>query len=1439
MTRSGDLFGWLGCTLEDRVVIEEVIGEGGYGVVYRGRHLGFDSSVAVKCLKVPAELDQAERTAFVEDFRTEARLLHKLSRKTKGIVQALDVGSAVSPLGIWVPYILMEWVEGVTLESELAQRDETGQPQRPLAEAAALLAPIAEALAVAHAENVAHLDIKPANILLARDGSAKLLDFGIAKLLSQSDTLTRATGRGGTPAPFTPAYGAPEQFNPRHGKRGPPTDVFALALVLIEACSGRPALIGDSPIQLYVASANEDFRPSLSAEGVRVSEAVEQVVRRALEVDPQRRFPDAGAMWAALEAAMRGPATTVTGASPVRVSIIPAPEPSARVSVISQRARSSPLAATAPAPASAGSAQHRICTVLFAELSGSDDAERLDPEDLGDAVERGVAAIGAEVRACGGTVEGVVGETVVAVFGLYASSASAAERGVHAALRIKAARGGAAPAKRRGGPPPHGGRIGVSTRRVYVGAQSATGGFRLTASGGPMKLAPRLQRLASPMDILVDRDTHRQVAGLFDVELLAADRGPPSAGELKVYRVLGGASGRHGLNATLLRDFGGLTTRFVGRSAETASLAAIAETVAKEPCARFVTLLGPPGIGRSRLLVELADRLEADEWMVLAAHCSALRTRMSYGLAAELLRSRFHVLEGDAPEVVGAKLRAGLRRLRGLANVEALPLTASGLHATDDHEDDEIVSQLARLFGVDSGESGPPLSVDEQESPAKQRIAGAVAALLGLVSRPIAILCDDLHWADEASASLLEDLCVRLPGTPLLIACTATPELVERRPLWGEGEAAHARVNVGPLDRRHLEEMTRDRLRKAESLPDEAVKRLVEHSEGSPLTLVETLHLLVDAGAIDTTDRDRWRIKEERLRELALPTSVHGIVQARLDRLEAPARLVLSHAAVVGRTFWEGVVLDLEATRPESADLSRLLVELRDRGLIRARASSAFPDDREYVFAEATTQRVAYETLARKDRRELHGVVAAWLAARNPSDAGASLLATHYEKAGALGEAIDAYHRAGAHAAALGQNAEATACYERACRLDDWMMGEGDPADETSEGLVDWEPPEDAPAPSWVARAALRVEAADVLRRMGRFDAAEERYLHARTRIVGPEREGAAPGGADVPTWEARIDYRLAVVDKLRGEVDVALPRLEGAIAAAERGGLGEERAEMLALQASLLRRQGRLDACREACLRGLRVCRTIGRHGERWRLAVSKLLNTLGTMFFGRGSLVRAERCYLQAARVIDERKSPEQASVVLNNVAAVCYARKDLHRAKQCFQRVFRLTETSGDLWVRLTALGNLGEVELALGGHKGAKECLVEAVRLGEQIRAHLDLPECYRNLARVLLALGEGGPALDAASRALELVKSTGSRVYFPAVATTVAEVCAANAAAPAPDPRGGGLAVELSAALEASDLAPEVIARCRSLLERAGAAAAPALAGGAGGESPTR
>ncbi len=312
-----DVFGIVGSVVAGAYQVQEVVAEGGFGVVYRAYHSGFRAPVALKCLKVPHQFSEAHQAEFLEQFRAEAELLFRLSASIPTVVRPLTIDAVSSPKAGFMPFLAMEWLEGETLESVAAKYRAARRPL-DLRTLVALLTPVARALEKAHKFvgpngpiSIVHRDVKPENIFVAQvagEQVVKILDFGIGKAKSvASQVAGRASQTPSATSSFTPAYGAPEQWLPnRYGQTGPWTDVWGLALTLVETLSGRHVMDGDHAAMMGTAI-DPSSRPTPRAEGVAVSDAAEAVFAKALAVDPRDRFADAGAFWNALVRAIEQP----------------------------------------------------------------------------------------------------------------------------------------------------------------------------------------------------------------------------------------------------------------------------------------------------------------------------------------------------------------------------------------------------------------------------------------------------------------------------------------------------------------------------------------------------------------------------------------------------------------------------------------------------------------------------------------------------------------------------------------------------------------------------------------------------------------------------------------------------------------------------------------------------------------------------------------------------------------------------------------------------------------------------------------------------------------------------------------------------------------------------------------------------------------------------
>jgi hypothetical protein len=278
-----DFFGFVGELIEPQYRVDEVIGEGGFSVVYRGHHLGLDEPVAIKCLKMPAGLTPGMVDAVVERFQAESRIMYRLSQGNLNIVRSVSSGTAQSKVtGVLVPYMVLEWLEGVSLFQDLKERRARRMIGRTLQDTIRLLDPAAMALDYAHAQGVVHRDLKPGNIFLAntRDGiRSKVLDFGLAKVLTDD-------GIGLGPAQHTMSqgifcslsYGAPEQFDPNRGPIGPWTDVYSFAFVILEVLQDKKVRPAETMVDAARRAFDEKADLSATALGIELPPKIEDLL---------------------------------------------------------------------------------------------------------------------------------------------------------------------------------------------------------------------------------------------------------------------------------------------------------------------------------------------------------------------------------------------------------------------------------------------------------------------------------------------------------------------------------------------------------------------------------------------------------------------------------------------------------------------------------------------------------------------------------------------------------------------------------------------------------------------------------------------------------------------------------------------------------------------------------------------------------------------------------------------------------------------------------------------------------------------------------------------------------------------------------------------------------------------------------------------------------
>jgi eukaryotic-like serine/threonine-protein kinase len=321
-------FGLTGQLIDGQFRVERPIGEGGFSVVYRGMHTGMGEPIAIKCLKLTATLDGESIETFTRRFRDEGRLLYRLGQGNLDIVRCIMSGTTVAPAsGALVPYMVLEWLDGRSLAADLKTRRELKLRGRSLEEIVALFQPGVLALDYAHQQGVIHRDVKPGNLFLADSPAGrtrmKVLDFGLAKILDETIGI-KQTATLGTFMMCSPRYAAPEQFDSKIGPIGPWTDVYSLALVLLETLRDQKVRPSDGLVACMIPAVDPKTDLSARALGMQLPRGIDAALARAVTLDPRDRQRSAGELWEEIKSGMRARVSSPWSASP------PEGEPSTR-----------------------------------------------------------------------------------------------------------------------------------------------------------------------------------------------------------------------------------------------------------------------------------------------------------------------------------------------------------------------------------------------------------------------------------------------------------------------------------------------------------------------------------------------------------------------------------------------------------------------------------------------------------------------------------------------------------------------------------------------------------------------------------------------------------------------------------------------------------------------------------------------------------------------------------------------------------------------------------------------------------------------------------------------------------------------------------------------------------------------------------------------------
>ena len=613
--------------------------------------------------------------------------------------------------------------------------------------------------------------------------------------------------------------------------------------------------------------------------------------------------------------------------------------------------------------------ERKVVSILFVDLVGfTGGSDGRDPEDVGAMLKTYHDAAEFAITSYGGTLEKFIGDAVMAVFGAPISHGDDAERAVRAGLKVLTS------IKDLGLEA----RAAVNTGEALVAVGAAASSGQALAMGDVVNTASRLQSSAPSGGLIVGQETYRLTRDAVQYEPLSPIDAKGKREPVEVWRAIAPIAGPAERPKTPM----------VGRDREMRLLRSIWDGSIGDRRPHLVTVLGPPGIGKSRLQREFSAVVHAQEGAVSRGRCLPYGDRSAYAAFTQVVRERCGIFENDPADVARAKLGAA---------VEAIlpPAEAEG-----------TIFHLSVLIGLSTGEESLQRGYLFF---AARRFVEALA-----LEQPLLLVFEDIHWADRGLVDLVEYLAGFVKDSPLVILCMARPEFVDHHPGWASALPAHTSVALEPLSKADGVILAEHLIAETASARD--AENLARTAEGNPLFIEELASSLGDVaqGGPD------------------LPTTIRAAIASRLDALPESARDVLLEASVVGRTFWRGVLEYFGAHR----DLDHDLAILESRDLIRRVPTSSVRGDIEFQIKHILILDVAYATLPRATRKQRHRSVAEYIESA-VQEAGplAVILAHHWREAGEADKAIDYLMQAAERALNAWSLNDGVALYDSAIEL--------------------------------------------------------------------------------------------------------------------------------------------------------------------------------------------------------------------------------------------------------------------------------------------------------------------------------------------------------------------------------------------------------------------
>ena len=647
----------------------------------------------------------------------------------------------------------------------------------------------------------------------------------------------------------------------------------------------------------------------------------------------------------------------------------------------------------------------KYVTVLFADISDfTEICEAHDAEYVTEALNYLWSALDSIIIRHGGVIDKHIGDAVMALWGTETVRENDTERAIKSALEMQASAEKILPDEEKG-IPKFRMRIGIHSGPVFLGKVGLKGEF--TAMGDTVNVASRLQSSAPLGSVVISHEAYRNVSSAFVFESRDPIKLKGIASTLKTYIALAANPGRfQQINTGIL----GLETEMIGRDEELRTLINTMNRTMLERTPRMITIIGEAGIGKSRLLHEFRKSVERESGDIIFfnARCTPEMKNTPCSVFRDILKYRMNVRETDSTEVAWKKFEAGMGQY----------LTRDEVHiacyyAGFDFSKSEPVKRLL----------GTKALADIGQSSLINYFRGTAAGNRTL------IYLEDLHWADNTSLELIERLAGDISDARLLILSLSRPPLIETRPDWGKGLPHHVFIELKPLSRKSSGDLIREILRNVKDLPAAITGLILSSSDGNPFYVEELIAMLVENGVI-IPGEDEWTVEPGAIIAKTIPSTLTGVLQARLDSLPGSEKEMLQKASVIGRLFWDRAVISL---CEKNTDIDSMLSLAESRDLIRENDDSTFVNAREYLFKHAILRDVTYDTVLLELRKVYHRKIAEWLV-RNSGDRTrelSGLIAEHFDRGADRENAVHWLSISGRSAYQTSSYAEALAAFRR------------------------------------------------------------------------------------------------------------------------------------------------------------------------------------------------------------------------------------------------------------------------------------------------------------------------------------------------------------------------------------------------------------------------